>query len=239
MRTFQGSGALLALALAACHVAAPKTSSVSPGTSLDVVGKVAEGAPKLHVRSEQIPYAEHKIALAAGRPVRLTVLGLDEDFDPILECRPIDGAPNETLRNDDKRGLGQGAQVEVLPLRDGEWLVHVGDAHARYGGYRLTVEPIVSREVFTGHGEVASAKTGTEPPVTMFCSILAGRSYRIAVDATGFAPHLAFAGPGAAQAATNDGQATFVAPVSGQLVVQVSSLGLASGEFTLTVTEVW
>lgn len=211
----------------------------NPAPLLVASGTIAEGAPVLRVQGTDLPHAEHRVSLQHQQPVRVTATSADEDFDPILECRPVDGVPDETLRNDDARGLGNGAQVELLPTRDGPWILSVGDARGRRGTYRLEVVPILEREVLRALGTAPASVTGTEAPATFFCPIVAGRRYRIAVAAEGFPPHLALAAPGSEQAASNECSIEFTAARSGQAVVRVASLSLASGSFALTVTELW
>lgn len=210
-----------------------------PAPLLVVTGAVAAGAPVLRVQGEDVPHFEHRVELAESQPVSVRLTSPAAEFDPILECRPVDGRPDETLRNDDARGLGTGAQVELLPQRSGTWILCVGDARGRLGPYRLEVVPILEREVLRAVGAAPAAVTGSETPATFFCPLVATRRYRVVVAAEGFPPHLALAAPGMEQVASNERSIEFVAARSGQAVVQVASLSLASGAFVLTVIELW
>lgn len=231
---------VLVFALAACASGDRARRPVrDPKPLLVVSGAIAAGAPVLRVQGAEIPYAEHRIELVLDQPVAVTLTSADGEFDPILECRPVDGRPDETLRNDDARGLGNGAQLQLLPIRTGTWILCVGDARGRHGPYRLEVVPILERQVLRALGTVPAAATGAEAPATFFCPIVAGRTYRVGVEATGFPPHLAIAAPGLEQAESNEARIEFTAARTGQAVVQVASLSLANGPFTLVVTELW
>lgn len=206
---------------------------------VDVRGEIVENAPTLQVQGVPIRYALHEIELDARQPVRVSLTSDSAEFDPILECRPADGRPDETLRGNDSQALGNGAQLDLLPLRSGPWLVYVGDAEGRPGPYRLQIERIAERTVFTASAEVAPALTGTEPPVSLFTQVFAGRRYRVEVVPTGFPAHLALAAPGVEALQSNALALEFEARRTGQVVMQVSSLSLANGPFTLRVTELW
>lgn len=229
---------LCVLSLAACS----STESVrepEPPRRIELVGELAESAPTLHVQGNPIRYAVHELTLEAQRPVRVSLTSESAEFDPILECRPVDGRPDETLRGNDSLALGNGAQLDLLPVRGGLWLVYVGDAQGRPGPYRLHVERIVERTVFTAEAAVSPALTGTETPVSLFTQVFAGRRYRVDVTPEGFPAHLALAAPGVAALETNTLALEFEARRTGQVVMQVSSLSLANGPFTLRVTELW
>ena len=235
-----GCLALAAVLAAACASGDKgRRAARDPAPLLVVAGAVAAGAPVLRVQGEDVPYVEHRIQLEREQPVAVTLTSADEDFDPILECRPVDGRPDETLRNDDARGLGAGARVELLPGRSGTWILCVGDVRGRLGSYRLEVVPILEREVLRALGTASAAATGAEVPATFFCPIVAGRTYRVVVEASGFPSHLAIAAPGLEQIVSNEPRIEFTAARTGQAVVQVASLSLASGPFTLVVTELW
>ena len=233
------------LALALCAALAfacrsnERTNAPVEAVRVDTRGEIPEGAPTLQVRDVPIRYVLHEITLEARQPVRVSLTSDSAEFDPILECRPADGRPDETLRGNDSQALGNGAQLDLLPLRSGPWLVYVGDANGRPGPYRLQVERIEQRTVFTASAEVAPALTGTEPPVSLFTQVFAGRRYRVEVDPTGFPAHLALAAPGVAALESNALALEFEARRTGQVVMQVSSLSLANGPFTLRVTELW
>lgn len=211
----------------------------APAVLLDVKGALAEDQPTVQVRGTAIRFAEYLLQLKAGQPVRVTLTSDDPRFDPILECRPADGRPNETVRCNNAEGLGWGARLDLTPARDGDWIVYVGDADGRAGPFHLQAERIAERPVFDGHGTVSEAKTGTEPPVSFFCPVVAGRRYRVTVAAKGFPAHLALAAPGVPAQTSNANRLEFTAARSGQAVLQVSSLSLASGPFDLCVTELW
>lgn len=232
--------ALASVLAAACASGSNGRKPVrDPAPLLVVTGAVAAGAPVLHVQGEHVPHVEHRVELAEAQPVAVTLTSAAAEFDPILECRPLDGRPDETLRNDDARGLGTGARVELLPQRPGTWILCVGDARGRLGPYRLEVVPILEREVLRAVGTAPAAVTGTETPATFFCPLVTGRRYRIVVATEGFPPHLTLAAPGMEQAASNQRSIEFTAARSGQAIVQVASLSLASGPFMLVVTELW
>ncbi|MCY3002265.1 MAG: hypothetical protein NTV21_10725 [Planctomycetota bacterium] len=230
---------LLCTALAfACRSSEGTRRSVDVAR-VDVRGEIVESAPTLQVQGVPIRYAVHEIELDARQPVRVSLTSDSEEFDPILECRPADGRPDETLRGNDSQALGNGAQLDLLPLRSGPWIVYVGDAHGRPGPYRLQIERIAERTVFTASAEVAPALTGTEPPVSLFTQVFAGRRYRVEVVPTGFPAHLALAAPCVEALQSNALALEFEARRTGQVVMQVSSLSLANGPFTLRVTELW
>ena len=235
----RGFALLLCAALAFACRSSEGTKRPASAVSVDLRGEIPENAPTLQVREVPIRYVLHEVELEARQPVRVSLTSDSDEFDPILECRPAHGRPDETLRANDSQALGDGALLELLPLRSGRWLVYVGDAQGRPGPYRLSVEPIVERTVFSATGEVASALTGTEPPVSLFAQVFAGRRYRVDVLPTGFPAHLALAAPGVAELATNGLSLEFEARRTGQVVMQVSSLSLASGSFALRVTELW
>lgn len=234
-------GFFLALCAALAFACSSVERRVDPAAFARVAidGEIDVNAPILQVRGNPIRYVVHEIRLAARQPVRVSLTSESSEFDPILECRPADGRPDETLRGNDSQALGDGAQLDLLPLRDGPWLVYVGDALGRPGPYRLQVERIEQRTVFTASAEVAPALTGTEPPVSLFTQVFAGRRYRVEVDPTGFPAHLALAAPGVAALESNALSLEFEARRTGQVVMQVSSLSLANGPFTLRVTELW
>lgn len=206
---------------------------------VEIGGEIADDAPTLQVQGNAIRYVVHEVRLEARQPVRVSLTSDSGEFDPILECRPVDGRPDETLRGNDSQALGNGAQLDLLSLRAGTWLVYVGDAFGRPGPYRLAIERIVERTVFTAEAAVSPALTGTEAPVSLFTQVFAGRRYRVEVVPTGFPAHLALAAPGVASLETNDLELEFEARRTGQVVMQVSSLSLANGSFTLRVTELW
>lgn len=229
---------LLAGALAACGASrAARERSLEP--SLVVSGSLAEDAPVMQVHGASIRYAQHAIELRAQAPVRVSVTSPSDEFDPILECRPVDGRPDETLRSNDSEELGDGAQLDIVPVRDGTWLVYVGDAFGRPGPFELCVDPIHERAVLVAHGETEPALTGTEPPVSLFCQVVEGRRYRVRLEPSGFPAHLALAAPGVPGLETNERALEFRARRTGQAVMQVSSLSLASGAFELRVVELW
>lgn len=229
---------LLALASCASGVPVP-LAPPADAPLLSVTGSIDADAPKLRIREQLIPYAEHRLVLHEARPVRVTLTSDDESFDTILECRPVDGRPEETLRNDDAAGLGTGSRIDLLPTRDGEWTLLVGDAQGRLGSYRLEVARIFERVVFGANGVANGSATGTEPRATFFCPIVAGRRYRVDVQADGFPPHLALRAPGMGETTSNEGRIEFLAARTGQAIAQVASLSLAHGPFRVTVTELW
>lgn len=208
---------------------------------LEVAARIAEDAPTLTIGEAPIRVAEHRVALRAGRPVSVELTSdMDSsEFDPLLEARPLDGRPGETRRNNDAVGLGLSARLELVPERDGEWLLLVGEAQGRTGTYQLLVRRIFEREVFVAQGEVSASISGLELPASLFCPVREGRRYRVEVTARGFPPHLVAAAPGVTSIESNDGSIEFVAARSGHAVVQVASLSFASGPFEVRVVELW
>lgn len=219
--------------------AAGKPESRAP--LLDAAGKIAADAPTVMVGGSAIRTAEHRVALRAGCLVSVELSSEAEwsEFDPLLEVRPLDGRPTETRRSNSAADSGRSARLELLPERDGEWSLLVGDARGRAGSYRLRVRRIFEREVFVAHGEVQPSVSGLEAPVSLFCPVREGRRYRVDVAANGFPPHLVAAAPGVATTECNDASLEFVAARSGHAVVQVASLSLASGPFEVRVLELW
>lgn len=231
---------LASLAFGSCATDAPVAATPRADAALlSVTGSIGADAPKLRIREQLVPYAEHRLVLHEARPARVTLTSQDEGFDTILECRPVDGRPEETLRNDDATGLGTGSRIDLLPTRDGEWTLLVGDAQGRLGSYRLEVARIFERVVFRSNGVANGSATGTEPRATFFCPIVAGRRYRVDVEADGFPPHLAVGAPGMGETTSNEGRIEFLAARTGQAIAQVASLSLAHGPFRVTVTELW
>jgi hypothetical protein len=202
-------------------------------------GEIKADAPVLMVRGVATRYARHEVPLTANRLMRVHLKSPQKEFDPIIECRPVDGAPNEVVRCDNVRGLGDDAQLDLLPARAGAWLIYVGDAKGRPGPYQLDIEPVAERRILQASGTVEEALTGTEHPATVICPVQAGRRYRAKVSAHGFPPYFLVAGPGAAPARAADDEVIFPAARSGQAVLQVSSLSLASGGFEVEVVELW
>lgn len=230
---------LAAVLAAACAASRKARRPVRDHNPLLVVsGAITADAPLLRVQGAEIPYVEHRIELTLDQPVAVMLTSADKEFKPILECRPVDGTPDETMRMD-ARGLGNGARVDLLPTRSGTWILCAGDESGRHGTYRLEVVPILEREVLRALGTAPAAAPGANLPATFFCPIFAGRTYRVAVRAIGFPPHLAIAAPGIEQTVSNDAHIEFTAARTGQAVVQVASLSLANGPFTLVVTELW
>ncbi len=208
---------------------------------LDVVARIADDAPTVTAGSLSIRTSEHRVALRAGCPVSVE-LSSDMDageFDPMLEARPCDGRPEETRQSDMLSDGELLPRLELMPERDGEWVLLVGDEQGRAGSYRLVVRRIFEREVLVGQGDVEPTLTGFELPASLFCPLREGRRYRVDVTARGFPPHLVIAGPGMPVIESNDGSIEFVAARSGHAVVQVASLSFASGAFELRVVELW
>ena len=210
-------------------------------SSLDEKAELKADAPVLVVDRKPIRYHRHDVALKANRLTRVRVTAANpEAFDPLMECRPADGAPNEVVRCEDFSELGNGVQLDLLPERDGVWYLYVGDEQSRPGAYRIEVFPVRERRIFSASGEVSRALTGTEKPVTMFCQVQEGRRYRVRVSAKDFPPYALVGAPGAAAVrAPESGEVIFTAGRSGQAVLQVSSLSLASGAFSAEVAELW
>lgn len=235
---------VLFVALAATCSSCASTSRAKPESReplLNVSGRIADDAPRLSIGGTPIRIAEHRLALRAGAPVSVE-LSSDMDvleFDPFLEARPLDGRPEETRQSDGASDFGLFPQLELVPERDGEWVLLVGDEEGRAGSYRLLVRRIFEREVFVAQGTVEPALTGFELPASLFCPLREGRRYRIDVTARGFPPHLVVAGPGMPVIESNDGSIEFVAARSGHAVVQVASLSVASGPFEARVLELW
>lgn len=228
------------LALASCATGVPVAQAPrAEAPLLSTTGSIGADAPKLRIREQLVPYAEHRLVLHEARPVRVTLTSSDEGFDTMLECRPVDGRPEETLRNDDAAGLGTGSKIDLLPTRDGEWTLLVGDVQGRLGSYRLEVTRIFERVVFRASGVAKGSATGTEPRATFFCPIVAGRRYRVDIQADGFPAHLAVGAPGLGETTSNDGRIEFLAARTGQAIAQVASLSLANGPFRVTFTELW
>lgn len=232
-----------AFALAGCagEAVSGKVAGFVGSSTLDTTGEVRADAPVLTVRGQALRYALHEVSLPAGRLTRVRVTAVDpRSFDPLMECRAKDAAPNEVVRCEDFSELGNGVQLDLLPSRPGPWLIYVGDEQGRPGAYRIEVFPVAERRIYTATGRVSEALTGTEKPVTLFCQVQSGRRYRATVSAAGFPPYFLVGAPGAAPIrAPQSGEVTFTAARSGQVVLQVSSLSLASGDFSVDVVELW
>lgn len=236
--------ALLLVALAATIASCNSIGRAKPESReplLEVSARIADDAPTVSIGGDRIRTAEHRVVLRAGRPVSVELtsdMGASE-FDPLLEARPLDGTPGETLLSSDAAGLGLFSRLELMPERDGEWVLLVGDEQGRAGSYRLLVRRIFEREVFVAQGEVETAIGAVEQPASLFCPVREGRRYRVDVVARGFPAHLVAAAPGVTSIESNDGSIEFVAARSGHAVVQVASLSIASGAFELRVVELW
>lgn len=217
-----------------------KSAAVAAPT-LNLVGELQADAPVLRVRGHALRYALHVVNLPAHRLTRVRVTAVDpQQFDPLIECRAQDGAPDEVVRCEDFSALGNGVQLDLLPERAGPWLIYVGDEQGRTGQYKLEVAPVAERSIYRAQGRTVEALTGTEKPATLFCQLQAGRRYRATITAKDFPPHflIGVAG-GPTVRVPESGELSFLAPQSGQAVLQVSSLSLASGPFTIEVVELW
>lgn len=223
-------------------LAAVKRDLAADSPPLDRCASIAEDAPSLMVDGRRLRYRRHEIALRAGKLVRVQVVAQDpEKFDPLMECRAADAAPNEVVRCEDVPDLGNGVRLDLLPERDGIWYVHVGDEQNRTGDYRLQIVPVKERRIFSASGTVSRALTGTEKPVTLFCQTQAGRRLRVRIAAKDFPPYALVGEPGVAtpRRVPESGELVFTSARTGQIVIQVSSLSLASGRFDAEVTELW
>lgn len=228
------------LFVAGCSSTAP-ARVVSREPLLDVVAHIAEDAPTITAGGVSIRTSEHRVALHAGCPVSVELTSDMEaaELDLILEARPCDGRPDETRLSDMLSDGELLSRFELVPERDGEWILLVGDEQGRAGSYRIVVRRIFEREVLVAQDDVEPTLTGFELPANVFCPLREGRRYRVDVTARGFPPHLVIAGPGMPVIESNDRSIEFVAARSGHAVVQVASLSFASGPFELRVVELW
>lgn len=238
MSTLSHATLAVSIVLLAAGCSSPKRSTERT-VLLDEIGTVHANGPYLMRHERRTPYTEHRLMLREAQPVRVTVISRDQEFDPILECRPVDGAPGETLQNQNARGQGTVAQLDLLPARDGVWLLCVGDANGRAGDYRIDVTRLLQRSVFHAKDQSRPAFDAAESRPAFFCAIVEGRRYRVAVEASDFPPYVSLEAPGMAETTSNTGVAEFVALRTGQAIIRVASLSEACGPFDLRVAEIW
>ncbi len=203
-----------------------------------IAGSLPADGPVRRIRGERHPVAVHRVDLAAGRPVEVSVAAGD-GLVPWIEARPVDGDPEETVRFDEiVTGTGA-ARITILPRRDGPWDIEVCDALARTADYTLRIAPLRERAVLRLDLGVAPALDGSEAPATAVFPVAAGRTYRIRITADGFAPHAVAALPGVAPRRMVDGAMTAQAARGGLAILQVRSLSAAAGPCRVVVDECW
>lgn len=216
----------------------PDSTPVTTGPERVITGSLPTDGPVRRIRGENHPVAVHRIDLAAGRLMDVSVEA-DRGLAPWIEARPVDGDPSETVRFDEILTGTGAARIAILPRRDGPWDIEVCDALARSADYTLRIAPLRERQVLHLDLGVAPTIDGSEPPATAVFPVAAGRTYRIRITADGFAPHAVAALPGATPRRVTDGMMTVQTARGGLAILQVRSLSAAAGPCRVVVDECW
>ncbi len=216
----------------------PDAVPLNTGPERIIAGTLPADGPVRRIRGESHPVAVHRITLAAGRLVDVSVES-GSALSPWIEARPVDGDPAEAVRFDEILTGTGAARIAILPRRDGPWDIEVCDALARTADYTLRIAPLRERPVLRLDLGVGPTIDGSEPPATAVFPVATGRTYRIRITADGFAPHAVAALPGAAPRRVTDGTMTVRAERGGLAILQVRSLSAAAGPCRVVVDECW